>query len=120
MNSAISENNDVIAQNDLGRRRAIIRVGNGCESMVELPTGVWNYGAIVASLVRARYSADDVEAIVSNSMAMLSEPQAVSDEVAQKRTDELTAFQDWREKCKARAKELMVIGEEMGMVESYH
>ena len=26
---------------------------------------------------------------------------------------------DWREKCKARAKELLAIGEEMGMVESF-
>lgn len=119
MKSAISENNDVIVQNDLGRKRAIIKVGNGCESMVELPTGVWNYGAIVSALVRAKYSADEVEAILNNNIALITSPSSVSEETGQEQINEFSQLQDWREKCKTRAKELLGIGEEMGLIISY-
>lgn len=119
MTSAISENQDVIVQNDLGRKKAIIKVGNGNDTMVELETGVWNYGAIVSTLVRAKYSEDEVEAIINNNIALLATPSAVSDEDGQQKLSEFQQMQEWREKCKARAKELLAIGEEMGLEESF-
>lgn len=119
MTSAISENQDVISQIDCGRRKATIKVGNGSSTMIELSTGVWNYGAIVSALVRSKYSEDEVEAIVNNNIALIAMPSAVSDEEGQQKLSEFQQMQEWREKCKARAKELMAIGEEMGLVESY-
>ena len=119
MTSAISENQDVISQIDCGRRKATIKVGNGSSMMVELPTGVWNYGAIVSALVRSKYSEDEVEAIVNNNIALIAMPSAVSDEDGQQKLSEFQQMQEWREKCKVRAKELMAIGEEMGLVESF-
>lgn len=119
MTSAISENQDVIVQNDCGRKKAIIKVGIGNATMIELGTGVWNYGAIVTALVRAKYSENDMEAIVNNNIALMVMPSAVSEEEGQQKLSEFQEMNDWREKCKARAKELLAIGEEMGMVESF-
>lgn len=116
MNSAISENQDVIVQNDLGRKKATIKVGNGNATMVELETGVWSYKDILAALIRAKYSENDMEAIINNSLALIASPTAISEEKAEQRQSELQEMQEWREKCKARAKELLAIGEEMGLV----
>ena len=119
MTSAISENQDVISQVDCGRRKATIKVGNGSSMMIELPTGVWNYGAIVAALVRTKYSENDMEAIVNNNLALMAMPSAVSEEEGRQKLSEFQQMNEWREKCKARAKELLAIGEEMGLVESF-
>lgn len=99
---------DIIVGNDLGRKRVSFVVGiDGDESTVTLPTGVWNYGAIVSALVRTKYSEDDVEAIVNNNLALMAMPSAASAEEGEDKLAELRAMQAWREKCKARAKELL-------------
>lgn len=118
MTSAISENQDVISQVDCGRRKATIKVGNGSSMMIELPTGVWNYGAIVAALVRTKYSKNDMEAIVNNNLALMAMPGAVSEEEGRQKLSEFLEMNEWREKCKARAKELLELGKEKGLVET--
>ena len=102
-------------QNDLGRKQVTIRVGNGYNDYVTLEAGVWNYGAIVNALIRYKYSADKVEAIVNNSLVLMQKPSAVSEDKANEQISELDELQSWREKCKARAKELLAIGEELGL-----
>ena len=119
MSSVISEEQNLIVTRVLGRARATIKVGNGSAEMLELPVGVWNYGAIVSALVRSKYSEDEVEAIINNNIALIAMPSAVSDEEGEQKLSEFQEMQQWREKCKARAKELLAIGEEMGLVESY-
>lgn len=111
----INEREDITLQNDLGRTKVSVVVGNGYDESVELETGVWNYGAIVNALVRYKYSADKVEAIVNNSLMLMQTPSAVSEDKANEQMSELDELQNWREKCKARAKELLAIGEELGL-----
>lgn len=110
-----NEREDITLQNDLGRTKVSVVVGNGYDESVELETGVWNYGAIVNALVRYKYSADKVEAIVNNSLMLMQTPSAVSEDKANKQMSELDELQNWREKCKARAKELLAIGKELGL-----
>lgn len=110
-----NEREDITLQNDLGRTKVSVVVGNGYDESVELETGVWNYGAIVNALVRYKYSADKVEAIVNNSLMLMQAPSAVSEDKANEQMSELDELQNWREKCKARAKELLAIGEELGL-----
>lgn len=74
---------------------------------ITLPVGVWDYGSIVSALVRSKYSEDEVEAIISNNIALIATPSAVSDEEGQEKLSEFQQFQEWREQCKQRAKELM-------------
>lgn len=84
------------------------REGGGYEWLrITLPVGVWEYGALVSALVRAKYSEDDVEAIVSNNIALIAMPSAVSDEEGQEKLSEFQQFQEYREQCKQRAMELM-------------
>lgn len=120
--STINENQDVVVNNDLGRKRVTIRVERDGDSTVELETGVWNYGAIVSALVRAKYSADDIEAITNNNIALLTMPSAVSSaESEENREEKLAEFrkmQEWRSKCKERARELIMIGKSIGLVEN--
>ena len=111
----INEREDITLQNDLGRTKVSVVVGNGYDESVELETGVWNYGAIVNALVRYKYSADKVEAIVNNSLMLMQTPSAVSEDKANEQMSELDELQNWREKCKARAKELLAIGKELGL-----
>lgn len=113
-----SEVEDIRVENDLGRQKMSFRVGiDGSDYIVGLPTAVWNYGAIVSALVRYKYSESDVEAIMSNSLLLMQSPSSVSeDEVTEKQT-EFVEFQEYREKCKARAKELLAIGKKMGLTE---
>lgn len=111
----INEREDITLQNDLGRTKVSVVVGNGYDESVELETGVWNYSAIVNALVRYKYSADKVEAIVNNSLMLMQTPSAVSEDKANEQMSELDELQNWREKCKARAKELLAIGEELGL-----
>ena len=108
----------IIVGNDLGRKRITFQAWEGGD-MLTLPTHVWNYGAIVSALVRTKYSESEVEAIVSNSLLLMQSPSSVSDEDSEKKVSEFNEFQEWREKCKARAKELLVLGEEMGLTEMY-
>ena len=120
--STINENQDVVVNNDLGRKRVTIRVERDCDSTVELETGVWNYGAIVSALVRAKYSADDIEAITNNNIALLTMPSAVSSAASEEdREEKLAEFkemQEWRSKCKERARELLTIGKSIGLTEN--
>nr|DAI98699.1 MAG TPA: hypothetical protein [Caudoviricetes sp.] len=119
--SKINENQDVVVNNDLGRKRVTIRVERDGDSTVELETGVWNYGAIVSALVRAKYSADDIEAITNNNIALLTMPSAVSSaESEEDREEKLAEFrkmQEWRSKCKERARELISIGKSVGLAD---
>ena len=117
----INENQDVVVNNDLGRKKVTIRVEKGGDITVELETGVWNYGAIVSALVRAKYSADDIEAITNNNIALLTMPSAVSSaESEEDREEKLAEFrkmQEWRSKCKERARELISIGKSVGLAD---
>lgn len=116
-----SNNNykEIIENNHLGRPEITIMVGMGSEDFITLPTAVWNYGAIVSALIRHKYSESDVEAILSNSLQLLSGTSEVSEEETTEKTTEYNEFQGYREKCKARAKELLQLGEEMGLTEMY-
>lgn len=108
---------DIIVKNHLGRPQMTIKVGIGSEDFIALPTAVWNYGAIVSSLIRYKYSESEVEAIVSNSLMLMQNPSSVSEEESNEKMDEFNEFQEYREKCKARAKELLTIGETMKIKE---
>lgn len=108
---------DIIVKNHLGRPEMTIKVGMGSEDFITLPTAVWNYGAIVSALIRYKYSESEVEAIVSNSLMLMQIPSSVSEEDSNEKMNEFNEFQEYREKCKARAKELLSIGDEMGIKE---
>ena len=108
---------DIIVKNHLGRQEMTIKVGMGSEDFIALPTAVWNYGAIVSALIRHKYSESEVEAIVSNSLMLMQNPSSVSEEESNEKMNEFNEFQEYREKCKARAKELLSIGDEMGIKE---
>lgn len=113
----INEREDIKVQNDLGRKKMSVVVGNGYNESVELETGVWNYGAIVNALVRFKYPADVSEAIAFNSLLLMQNPTSVSEEESKEKMNEFNEFQKYREKCKARAKELLALGEIMGIKE---
>ena len=108
---------NIIVKNHLGRPQMTIKVGMGSEDFITLPTAVWNYGAIVSALIRHKYSENEVEAIVSNCIMLMQNPSSVSEEESNEKMNEFNKFQEYREKCKARAKELLIIGEEMGIKE---
>ena len=108
---------NIIVNNHLGRPQMTIKVGMGSEDFIALPTAVWNYGAIVSALIRYKYSESDVEAIVSNSLMLMQNPSSISEEESNDKMKEFNEFQEYREKCKARAKELLTIGETMGIKE---
>ena len=108
---------NIIVKNHLGRPEMTIAVGMGSEDFITLPTAVWNYGSIVSALIRHKYSESEVEAIVSNSLMLMQNPSSVSEEESNEKLNEFNEFQEYREKCKARAKELLSIGEEMGLKE---
>lgn len=77
------------------------------ESAVLTP-GVWNRSDIISGIIRARYSADDMEAIVNNCLADLTDRDAKS---AHK------AMQQWRKNAKQWATELMQYAEENHIAE---
>lgn len=114
MNTNIKE---IIIGNHFGRPKMTIAVGMGSEDFITLPIAVWNYGAIVSALIRHKYSENEVEAIVSNSLMLMQNPSSVSEEESNEKMNEFNEFQEYREKCKARAKELLAIGDEMGIKE---
>lgn len=109
------ENNDVFAYRDMGIQRVSFK---GFENnIIQMDIGVWNYGAIVSALVRYKYSESEVEAIISNSLMLMLNPSSVSEEYSNEKLNEFNEFQEYREKCKARAKELLTIGETMEIKE---
>lgn len=119
MAETTNEVQDIVIGNELGRKKMTIAVGMGSDDFITLPAAVWNYGALVSALVRAKYSESDVEAILSNSLLLLSGASEISEEETTEKTTEYNGFQEYREKCKARAKELLALGEEMGLAEMY-
>lgn len=116
-NEFMQESQDIVIGNDCGRFVISVKVEVGSNDFVTLPIAVWNYGAIVSALIRYKYSESEVEAIVSNSLMLMQNPSSVSDEESNDKMDEFNEFQEYREKCKARAKELLTIGETMGLKE---
>ncbi len=113
----VNESQDIAISYDCGRFVASVKVGMGSEDFITLPVAVWNYGAIVSALIRHKYSESEVEAIVSNSLMLMQNPSSVSEEESNEKLNEFNEFQEYREKCKARAKELLSVGEEMGIKE---
>jgi len=75
---------------------------------VVTPAGMWDKGAAVRAMIRQRYSADDVEAIVSN---VLNDPSN------EERRAEYRAWQDWRKLAKRSAAECIAWGEANGICE---
>lgn len=116
-NEFVNEVQDIVIDNDCGRFVVSVKVEVGSNDIVTLPIAVWNYGAIVSALIRHKYSESEVEAIVSNSLMLMQNPSSVSEEESNEKLNEFNEFQEYREKCKARAKELLAIGEEMGLKE---
>lgn len=116
-NEFMQESQDITIGYDCGRFVVSVKVGMGSEDIVTLPVAVWNYGAIVSALIRHKYSENEVEAIVSNSLMLMQNPSSVSEEESNEKMNEFNEFQEYREKCKARAKELLSIGETMGIKE---
>ncbi len=110
-----NEVKDITVGVDLGRKQMTIKVASDSTDTVQLAPGTWNYGAIVSALVRHKYSESEVEAILSNSLLLLGDTSAVSEDEATEKQTELNDFQTYRETCKARAKELLALGEEMGL-----
>lgn len=116
-NEFIHESQDIVIGNDCGRFVISVKVEAGSNDFVTLPIAVWNYGAIVSALIRHKYSENEVEAIVSNCIRLMQNPSSVSEEDSKEKMNEFNEFQEYREKCKARAKELLSIGDGMGIKE---
>ena len=116
-NEFIYESQDIVIGNDCGRFVVSVKVEAGSNDFVTLPIAVWNYGAIVSALIRHKYSENEVEAIVSNCIMLMQNSSSVSKEEYHEKMNEFNEFQEYREKCKARAKELLAIGETMGIKE---
>lgn len=73
---------------------------------IELPRGVWNKSIIISSIIRSRYSTDDVEAIINN---------VLSDPLDETRMAEYKTLQEWRKYAKEQATELMAWADEHGL-----
>lgn len=71
-----------------------------------LPRNTWNRGAIISTIVRMRYTSDDVEASINN---------VLSDPLNAERMAEYKALQEWRTKAKIYATELMEWADEHGI-----
>lgn len=117
MDNEFIHESQIVIDYDCGRFVVSVKVGMGSEDFIALPTAVWNYGAIVSALIRHKYSENEVEAIVSNCIMLMQNPSSVSEEESNEKMNEFNEFQEYREKCKARAKELLPIGETMGLKE---
>lgn len=113
----VNESQDITIGYDCGRFVVSVKVEAESNDFVTLPIAVWNYGAIVSALIRHKYSENEVEAIVNNCIMLIQNPSSVSEEESKEKMNEFNEFQEYREKCKARAKELLVIGETMGIKE---
>ena len=85
----------------------IERTAEGYEyETAELPPGVWRRDLIISAIIRAKYSADDMEAIMNNVLGDISSKKA---------RDEHRAMQQWRMKAKQWATELMQWAQDNGM-----
>ena len=113
----VNESQDITIGYDCGRFVVSVKVEAESNDFVTLPIAVWNYGAIVSALIRHKYSENEVEAIVNNCIMLIQNPSSVSEEESKEKMNEFNEFQEYRDKCKARAKELLVIGETMGIKE---
>ena len=65
------------------------------------------YGPLVTSLVRSRYSEDEVEAIVNNALMVQNMPSSCNEIEERSISAEFEDFQNFRLQCKARAKEIL-------------
>lgn len=106
-------------ERELGRQKASFLATENSTEYIQLPLAIWNYGAIVSALIRQKYSEDEVEAIIGNSLLLLASADTISEDEATEKQSELTTFQSYREQCKARAKELISLGETLGLMEMY-
>ena len=70
---------------------------NSVTIVTDEPINADSYGLIVASIIRMRYSADDVEAIVNNYLLTKTAEHK----------SEMSAMQDWRKKAKEVAKSII-------------
>ena len=66
---------------------------------------VWGRDAIIAAIVRARYSEDKMESLINNHFDS-------DDEEAEEHAKEWKEMQDWRKKAKTWADETLKICEE--------
>ena len=106
----------VTARRDLGQIIFIVafditETENGYEYyQKELPQGgIWRRDLIISTIIRAKYSADKMEAIMMNVMA---------DPTNRDARDEHRAMQHWRKKAKQWATELMQWAQEHGIAEA--
>lgn len=65
---------------------------------VTLPPGVWDYGSVVAAIIGAHYTADEMTATINN---YLLEPRTAGAE------EEMAAMQQWRAYAKETARRLL-------------
>lgn len=92
---------------DYGRWQHTIRfkLNNSEEDMsITLPVGRWDYSAIVSSIVRAKYSDDDVSAIQLNMQGVMANCIDVEDAKKAEYQNEYIALDKWRQYAKGIAK----------------
>lgn len=106
----------VTARRELGQNIFIVafdvtETENGYEfELEELPEGgVWRRDLIIRTIIRSKYSADEMEAIMMN---VLADPTKAS------ARDEHRALQQWRKKAKQWATELMQWAQDNGIAEA--
>lgn len=94
----------VSARRDLGQNIFTVafdinETADGYEfETAELPPGMWRKDLIISAIIRAKYSADEMEAITNNVLADITDRNA---------REEHRAMQQWRMKAKQWARELM-------------
>ncbi len=78
-----------------------------CEN-VDL-VGTRSYGAIIAAIVSAQYTADDVTAIIANKALADDSDSDISDEKREEYLADYTTFQTWRAHAKEVAKTVLTL-----------
>jgi hypothetical protein len=71
---------------------------------VTLGLGVWSYDAIVAAIIHAKYTSDEIEAINSNITKVLFDSDSVDPDKIEEYKSEAKEFQAWREHAKELAR----------------
>lgn len=105
----------VSARRDLGQNIFTVafdinETADGYEfETAELPPGMWRKDLIISAIIRAKYSADEMEAITNNVLADITDRNA---------REEHRAMQQWRMKAKQWARELMQWAADNGMAEA--
>lgn len=74
---------------------------------ITLPIGVWNYEALVAEIIHAKYTSDEIEAINSNITKVLFDSDSVDSAKAEEYKAEAREFQAWREHAKELARDFI-------------